>query len=139
MFGSCAIEKENHDLLTLVIIRLGKKVYNGKKGDDGYDVLRFLNTIMYPHNDDFMDIVTDYIDFSQNEELNREVKRVMGLGQIWWETAMETGIKAFVLDNKEEGIPKERVIEKLQRRFGISVDEAEYYYDKYKEEEALMI
>ena len=52
--GNCITKKEDYDLLTLVIIRLGKKEYNGEKKDEGYDLLRFLNTIMYPHRDDFM-------------------------------------------------------------------------------------
>ena len=79
--GTCITKKEDYDLLTLVIIRLGKKEYNGEEKDEGYDLLRFLNTIMYPHGDDFMEIVSDYIDFSQNSELSEEVKKVMGIGQ----------------------------------------------------------
>lgn len=137
--GNCITEKENYDLLTLIIIRLGKRVYNGEKGDEGYDLMRFLNTIMYPHRDDFMDVVSDYIDFSQNEELRQEVKRVLGIGQVWMNAGIEKGIKVFVLDNEEEGIPRERVIEKLQRRFELSRDRAEYYYDKFIEEEKLMV
>ncbi len=115
--GGCAIEKENYDLLTLAIIKLGKKEYNGNKANEGYDLLRFLNTIMYLHNDRFMDVVSEYIDFSENEELKQEVKKVMGIGQITFDsgiqTGIRTGIEAFVLDNEEEGIPKEQVIEKL--------------------------
>ncbi len=102
-------------MLTLVVIRLGKKEYNGEKKDEGYDLLRFLNTIMYPHRDDFMEVVSDYIDFSQNSELREEVKKVMGIGQIMLETGIEQGIEVFILDNEEEGIPRERVIEKLQK------------------------
>jgi len=125
--GNCVTKKEDYDLLTLVIIRLGKKEYNGKEKDEGYDLLRFLNTIMYPHGDDFMEVVSDYIDFSQNSELSEEVKKVVGIGQIM----LETGIEAFILDNEEEGIPRDRVVEKLQRRFGLTQDRALYYYDKY--------
>ncbi len=68
---------------------------------------------MYLYNDRFMDVVSGYIDFSENEELKQEVKKVMGIGQIIFDSGVETGIEAFVLDNEEEGIPKERVIEKL--------------------------
>ena len=70
---------------------------------------------MYPHRDDFMEVVSDYIDFSQNSELREEVKKVMGIGQIMLETGIEQGIEVFILDNEEEGIPRERVIEKLQK------------------------
>ena len=85
--------------MTLVIIRLGKKEYNGEKKDEGYDLLRFLNTIMYPHRDDFMEVVSDYIDFSQNSELREEVKKVMGIGQIMLETE---SIKESIKESNEE-------------------------------------
>ncbi len=129
--GNCITKKEDYDLLTLVIIRLGKKEYNGEKKDEGYDLLRFLNTIMYPHRDDFMEVVSDYIDFSQNSELSEEVKKVMGIGQIMLETGIEQGIEVFILDNEEEGIPRERVIQKLQRRFRLTEDMAIHYYNRF--------
>lgn len=45
---------------------------------------------------------------------------------------MEQGIKLFIQDNMEEGIPHERIIEKLQKRFKMNPDSAEKYYDRYK-------
>ena len=136
---NCVVLKENYDLLTLVIIRLGKKEYNGKKGSDGFDLLRFLNAIMYPHKTDFMEVVSDYIDFSQNDQLRQEVKHMLGIGQIILEDGIERGIErgiecgieAFILDNEEEGIPRYRIIEKLQRRFNLSEEEAKDYYKKF--------
>ena len=44
---------------------------------------------------------------------------------------MKQGIEAFILDNLEENIPKERILEKLQRRFHIREDEAREFIDKY--------
>lgn len=85
--------KNNYDLLKLVIIRLGQKVYNGEKGNKGYGLLRFLNAIMYPHREDFMDTVSEYIDFSENEELWKEVKHMSGLGQSVLEEGIEQGIE----------------------------------------------
>ena len=137
--GNCITKKEDYDLLTLVVIRLGKKEYNGEKKDEGYDLLRFLNTIMYPHRDDFMEVVSDYIDFSQNSELREEVKKVMGIGQIMLETGIEQGIEVFILDNEEEGIPRERVIEKLQKRFKLTEDRAVYYYDRFASRDKLTL
>ena len=90
---------------------------------------------MYPHRDDFMKVVSDYIDFSQNSELSEEVKKVMGIGQIMLETGIEQGIEqgieVFILDNEEEGIPRERVIQKLQRRFRLTEDMAIHYYNRF--------
>jgi hypothetical protein len=93
---------------------------------------------MYPHREDFMEVVSDYIDFSQNRELREEVKKVMGIGQIMLETGIEQGIEVFILDNEEEGIPRERVIEKLQRRFKLTEDRAVYYYDRFASRDKLL-
>ncbi|MCI9141188.1 MAG: hypothetical protein HFH87_01035 [Lachnospiraceae bacterium] len=79
--GINKVPGENYDLMTLVIIRLGDKVYDGEKGDECYELLRFLNTIMYPHKADFMKTISEYIDFSGNEELWKEAEQVRGLGQ----------------------------------------------------------
>ena len=92
-----------------------------------------------------MEVVSDYIDFSQNRELREEVKKVMGIGQIMLETGInqgieqgiEQGIKVFILDNEEEGIPRERVVEKLQRRFKLTEDRAVYYYDRFASRDKL--
>ena len=70
------VAKENYDLMTLVVIKLGNKVYNGDKEDEGYELLRFLNAIMYPHKEDFMATVSEYIDFSENEELWKEAAQM---------------------------------------------------------------
>ena len=79
-YGTCDPDRKNYDLLTLVIIRLGDEVYHGTREDPGYDVLRFLHAVMYPHKEDFLDIVKEYIDFSQNKELWQEVDKMTGLG-----------------------------------------------------------
>lgn len=47
------------------------------------------------------------------------------------EDGIELGIKAFVMDHIEDGISKERLLQKLQKRFGLSDEEADYYYDKF--------
>lgn len=41
----CSTAKENYDLMTLVIIKLGNRVYNGSEDDEGYGLFRFLNAI----------------------------------------------------------------------------------------------
>lgn len=75
--------------MTLVVIKLGSKVYNGKKEDEGYDLLRFLNAIMYPHRGSFMGTISDYIDFSENEELWKEAERMDGLGECFYNEIRE--------------------------------------------------
>lgn len=75
--------------MTLVVIKLGSKVYNGKKEDEGYDLLRFLNAIMYPHRGSFMGTISDYIDFSENEELWKEAEHMDGLGECFYNEIRE--------------------------------------------------
>ena len=87
--ASNTVSKENYDLMTLVVIKLGNTVYNGDKEDEGYELLRFLNTIMYPHKDDFMSTVSEYIDFSDNDILREEVIRVSSIEQIKYEGMRE--------------------------------------------------
>ena len=41
------------------------------------------------------------------------------------------GIQALILDNLEEKVSRERILEKLQKRFSLSEEEAENCYEKY--------
>ncbi len=141
--GNCNVRKENFDLLKLVVIRLGDKVYNEKyrgegeskgngsmEGDEGYKLLHFLNAIMYPHDEGFMDTISEYIDFSENEELWKEGSRMFSLGQC----IVEEGMQILVLDNLEEKVPKERILAKLQRRYHLTEEKAKEYYERFAKE-----
>ena len=116
-----------YDLLTLVVIKLGDEVYNGREDEEGYGLLRFLNTIMYPHQKDFKDKVSEHIDFSDNEEFWKEAKHMTGLGQSVFEDGVRTGkvegreegIKALVLDNLEDGASRERILESFRNVLGL--------------------
>lgn len=44
---------------------------------------------------------------------------------------MEMGIRALIQDNLEEGIPRERTIAKLIKRFGLDWEKAEQYYAEF--------
>ena len=65
-----------------------------------------------------------------------------GMGQSIYDKGMAKGIeqgvmqsiRAFVLDNIDEHIPKERSIAKLQKLFGITREKAEEYYVTYADE-----
>ncbi|MBD5504493.1 MAG: hypothetical protein HDR09_12385 [Lachnospiraceae bacterium] len=93
-------KERNYDLLELVIIRLGDEAYHGKEGDEGFGLMRFLNAVMYPHKEDFMDTISEYIDFSNNEELWKGAERMEGLGQ----SILEEGIARGREEGREEGI-----------------------------------
>ena len=133
--GGTAIDKQQYDLMTLVVIKLGDKMYNGDKAEEGFSLLNFLNALMYPHKEDFMEVISDYIDFSDNEELWKESPHMTGLGQSIYEEGIEEGIeqgiKAFVLDHIEENISKEKTILKIQKHFSLTREKAEEYYERF--------
>lgn len=41
---------------------------------------------------------------------------------------MERGIRIFIEDNLEEGVPSERICEKLKRRYALSDEDADRYF-----------
>lgn len=116
-----------YDLLELVIIRLGDKAYQGKEGDEGFGLLRFLNAIMYPHKEDFMDTISEYIDFSNNEELWKGAERMEGLGQ----SIREEGIQFLIESLQEMEIPYAKTQNQLMVKFSLSEDNAREYMDKF--------
>lgn len=138
-----AASKKDYDLMTLVVIRSGHKVYNGEKGDEGYDLLRFLNTIIYPRRKDFMEVIAEYVDFSENEELWKEAGQVNGLGRSILEEGIEKGIEkgiqAMIMENLEEQVSMEKIILKLQKHFGLAQEEAEQYYEKALDQAMAMV
>ena len=64
--------------------------------------------------------------YDQGKEAGEQIGMERGI-----EKGIEKGIKAFILDNLEENIPKERIIEKLQKRFNLSQMKAESYFERY--------
>lgn len=56
--GGTTAKRVNYDLMTLVVIEFGDKVYSGEKGDEGFELMHFLNTIMYPHREDFIEEIS---------------------------------------------------------------------------------
>jgi len=55
---------------------------------------------MYPHKENFMNTISEYIDFSNNEELWKETEYMTGLGQ----SILEEGIEKGIERGREEGI-----------------------------------
>ena len=89
--------------------------------------------------EDFMENLSEYIDFSENEELWKEVPQVEGLGMAVYEDGrkggraegIEIGRAAFIQAFLEEQMPREKTVAKLQKLFGLSREEAEASYDRY--------
>ena len=66
-------------------------------------------------------------------EIRKEMQEAREKVQIEMQEAQGHGIRAMILDNLEEGIPEDRICEKLCRRFELSREQAEGYVAKYKE------
>lgn len=98
-----------------------------------------LNAIMYPHGEDFIGTISDYIDFSENEELWKENPHMFSLSQCVFEDGLvegiEQGIEALIRNNLQEGIPKERTIENLSKFYGLTKEKAEEYFVKAAEKQ----
>ena len=95
----------------------------------------FLTALFYPRRQGFREIVEHYIDFSQNEELQKEAVHMRGLGESILEEGREEGrqegIRALVESCKEFGISKENIIEKLKEKFKLDEENAQIYIEKY--------
>lgn len=46
---------------------------------------------------------------------------------------LEEGIQAMIQENLDEQTPKERIIAKLQKYFGLTEEYSEHYYKKFAE------
>ena len=65
----------------------------------------------------------------QGIEEGREEGREQGIEE-GREQGREQGIQALILDNLEEKLPKEKILAKLQKRFDLAREKAEYYYER---------
>ena len=136
-YGECHPRKDDYDLLTLVIIRLGDKVFreSEKAGmpAEKDEMMEFLHAIMYPHTQDFLTTVKKYIDFSENEELWKESDNMTGLGMSIakesGEEGWQSGLEEGRLSGLEEGrlereqsekllAEKDAIIDNLKRQLG---------------------
>lgn len=126
---------QNYDLLELVIIRLGDKAYHGKEDDEGFGLLRFLNAVMYPHQEGVMDTISEYIDFADNEELWREAECMEGLGasilEEGFEQGIEQGIRIMVESLHEVGQTRAYVQKKMIEKYALTEAAAELKMEQY--------
>ena len=68
----------------------------------------------------------EYLKFEELMKESRAEGRSEGI-----ELGLTTGIHAFIAEFTDEGISKERIIEKLVKRFSLTSEDAENYYDTY--------
>lgn len=54
----------------------------------------------------------------------------MNILEIGLQQGIQQGIQALILDNLEEGVSEARILEKLQRRFELTEEEAKQHYEE---------
>lgn len=74
-------------------------------------------------------LLTEYDERAEREYLQKEAIEI-GL-----EESLEQGISIFILDNLEEKVSRERILAKLERRFSLTPEQAEQYFEKYAKAE----
>ena len=143
--------KENYDLIQVIQICLGKEetheqsllemlrvlFSNRMKVEDKKEILSSqYGMIMETGTGKEIDDMCNFADYIEEEATERGMKKGLERGlkqgiEQGIERGIEQGVEAFILDNLEERIPKERIVEKLQRRFHLTEEEAETYFEKY--------
>ena len=86
--GTVKVSEEDYDLMTMIVIRLGHSDIN-----KGTELIHFLNSIFFPQEEGAFETISNYIDFSENEELRREVSSMTGVGQSVYNEGIGLGEK----------------------------------------------
>ncbi len=107
-YGNCRPNRADYDLLTLVVIRLGDSVFREMEEKEVNGMMEFLHAIMYPHTEEFLTKIKKYIDFSENEELWKEVDSVTGLGMSIGRECYEKGHSAGLEEGRKSGLEEGR-------------------------------
>ena len=69
-------------------------------------------------------------EYDQERHLRQEREEAREEGE---KIGREAGIRAFVIDHIEEGMPPEKSILKLQKLFSLTNEEAKSYYEEYSQ------
>lgn len=86
-----------------------------------------LSKFLAKHRAEVQDLILQEYNEQEHIEMEREEARQEG---------REEGIQALILDNLEEGTPKEKIIDKVSRRFLLGKEEAAVFYEKYAVEDS---
>lgn len=81
-----------------------------------------MSAIFYPHKKDFLDIVQKYINFSQNEELWKELSNMSGLGM----SILQEGIQEGMEKGMQEGRVHQLIlnVSNLRKSMNLSLEDA---------------
>lgn len=126
--------KARYDLMSVVMIRLGNSIakYRGT-------LLGFLDTLLLMRGDEQKEKDLEEIyGLKMTRKMSEEVRDMCNVSEYFIERGLQEGIqqgiKAFIRDYTEENFSKERILEKLQKNFELTEEQAKDYYEKYSKE-----
>ena len=87
-------------------------------------------------SDDYTKALEEEIEsVRKNEKWRLDYMTLQMRYQEKYEQGIEIGIRAMIIDGMEDGLDSAKIKSKLTRRFGLTPQKAEEYYDKYSLEE----
>lgn len=126
-------------------IYLYTKGTEGNPSEDLRNMLKYIEetTLENATNETLKNLHKYVEEIKHDEEVGISYMKAFELEKMYREEGMQEGIqqgiqqgmKALILDNLEENVSKEKIIGKLQRRFELSLEQAELYYQKFADTE----
>ena len=94
--------------------------------------MEFLHAVMYPHGKHFLDTIKKHIDFSENEELWKEVRHMSGLGMSILEEGRVEGrtegrAEEIIESGYDFGLSECDILARLQKKLQITLEQAKRY------------
>jgi hypothetical protein len=87
---------------------------------------------MYPHKENFIEDMREFIDFSDNEDLKKEADDMSGLGQCVFTDGEKIGeAKGIVRSGIKHGDSENDILKDLQEALNVSLQQAKAYLDMY--------
>lgn len=105
-------EKENYDLLSVIMVRLSKK----ENASNGNALIQMLTTL-FSHKLDANEkkkILSEDYDMQMTEELEGGIYGMCNLGELVWERAHEEGMEKGIEEGRKKGIEKGIEIERCK-------------------------
>ena len=128
------LKEENHMIL------LWAKFINAERKEE-FEMLAEKNTYI---NHAYQQLQVVSQDKEKRLEYEAREKAIRDYNQLMFEAKQngwkegrkegrEEGIQVMIFDNLEEGISKEKILKKLQKRFSLTAEKAANYYEKFAE------
>lgn len=128
VFGQIDTSGKDSDLMQILIVNLGDVEESVEN-----QILRLMNVLLSTKTDvqEKQRVMQEEFHIAMTTELEEEVEMLCNLSQgIYnegFETGIEKGIQGAVEIFREEGYKDRQIIERIQKRYGLTLEEAEKY------------